>query len=115
MKNLLAARHVYTIQGNKPKPCKSIQVINRIVKVTGHSKIKFFCRVSPISRRLFGLLHVPLNARVSGYLKLKNLSLFALKIYRKYAKRDKLINFKSKLPETRAFKGICYKLKKVLY
>ena len=45
------------------------------LKVTGHSKIKFFCRVSPISTRFF-LLYMYL-ARVSCYLDLEfhNLSL----------------------------------------
>ena len=67
------------------------------LKVTGRSKIKFYCRVSPISTRLFYMQHVPLNAKVSGYLDLKfhNVGWFKIsKIYRKYAKGEKLWNFK---------------------
>ena len=64
--------------------------------MTSHSKIKFFCRVSPIGKRLFVKQHVPLNARVSGYLDLRfhKLSPFGLKIrkiYRKYAKRGQIV------------------------
>ena len=36
----------------------------------GHSKILFFCRVSPISARIFCYI-TPFNARGSGYLNLK--------------------------------------------
>ena len=58
------------------------------------------CRVSPISTQLFLLynIHIPLNARVSGYLDLTfhNLSPFGLKIriiYRKHAKRGHIGKF----------------------
>ena len=46
-------------------------------KVTGHPKIKFFGRVSPISTRLF-VLNVPLNARVSAHLNFKNCEILNL-------------------------------------
>ena len=63
----------------------------------GHSNMNFFCRVSPIIIKLFCYMkHVPLNARVSGYLDLKfhNVSPFGLKIskiYRKYAKKEQTV------------------------
>ena len=81
------------------------------LKVTGHSKIKFFCMVSPISKILF--------CYITFAFKRTSLRVFRFKIshsvpfliksenYRKYAKMGWLCNFKSK-PETWAFKGTCY-------
>ena len=58
--------------------------------MTGHTKVTFIIGFSSSAQDFFGLLHVPLSARVSGYLDLEfhNLSPFGLKIrkiYRKYA------------------------------
>ena len=39
------------------------------VKVTGHSKILIFCRVTV--QAFFALYHVPFNAQISSYLDLK--------------------------------------------
>ena len=81
-----------------------------------HKKI-FFEGFPHQYKTFLALQHVPLNSRVSGYsdLKLTNLSLFAGFRYILRIFNAKFINFKSKEPETRAFKGTCYKQKKVLY
>ena len=48
-------------------------------------------------------------------LKISQFVPFCMKTPKNPPKGDKLWNFKSKQPETRAFKGTCYKTKKALY
>ena len=70
--------------------------IKKKFKVTGHSKMFFFCRVSPISTRLF--CSITCTFKRPSLRSLHNLSPYGLKIrknYRNYAKGDKLWNFKS--------------------
>ena len=80
-------------------------------------KFNFFVAFPPSEQDFFCYITCTFNTRVPDYLYLKfyNLSPYWLnirKIYRKYAKGDKLWNIKPKLLESRAFKSTCYTTKK---
>ena len=68
-----------------------------ILKWLVAQKFDFIVGFPPSVQDFFYMQHVPLNAKVSGYLDLKfhNVGWFKIsKIYRKYAKGEKLWNFK---------------------
>ena len=67
-----------------------------ILKWLVAQKLNFIVGFPPSVKDFFYMQHVPLNAKVSGYLDLKfhNICWFKIsKIYRKYVKRGKIVKF----------------------